>query len=152
MKWSFQYLVILLLSCGGVKDTAISQSVQNYPLTTVIESAHGGPDLPKIIVAKEPSAVKEFYNYVNRTRKPGLAIPKVDYHNSMIVIFCMGRKNTGGYSVGIESIYENDDSLIITVKEKAPEDQEIVPQVITHPFTVIKMKKTDKKIVFKKAA
>jgi hypothetical protein len=51
----------------------------------------------------------------------------------------MGEKNTGGYSIGVEKVEETDKNIIITIKEVSPAPDAMTMQVITYPYTVVKV-------------
>ncbi|ERI92657.1 hypothetical protein HMPREF1982_02266 [Clostridiales bacterium oral taxon 876 str. F0540] len=51
-----------------------------------------------------------------------------------------GKKSTGGYSIKVLSVEDNEGKTTIVVEEKAPKQQDIVTQAITYPYTVIKLK------------
>lgn len=73
-------------------------------------------------------------------------------NDKVYVIVTRGEKRTDGYSVSIEKItkIETDDNfdLVVKAKYKDPGPDQIVPQVITYPFTVVetKLKELPKKI------
>ena len=54
-----------------------------------------------------------------------------------IAIFS-GEKPTGGYSIKVSSIEDNEGATNIFVEETAPKQGDMVIQVITYPYTVIK--------------
>jgi hypothetical protein len=55
-----------------------------------------------------------------------------------ITIFS-GRKNTGGYTIKVLSVEDNEGRTNIEAEEKGPGSQDIVTQVITYPYTTIKV-------------
>ncbi|MBO8172378.1 MAG: protease complex subunit PrcB family protein [Bacillaceae bacterium] len=59
-----------------------------------------------------------------------------------------GEKKTGGYTVNIDSIEEYPDKLVVHVSYQKPDG--MVIQVITYPFDLVSIPKTDKEIVFEK--
>ena len=61
----------------------------------------------------------------------------------------MGPRNTGGYSVNVDKIAEEENRIVVFVTESSPGKDCIVTQAITYPYQIVKIKKTDKEIVFK---
>jgi len=51
----------------------------------------------------------------------------------------MGEKNTSGYSIDVEKVEETDKNIIITVKENSPAQDAMTMQVISYPYTVVKI-------------
>ena len=71
-----------------------------------------------------------------------------DISNANYVVLNMGEKNTGGYSIAVEKVEETDKNIVITVKEVSPAPDAMVMQVITYPYTVVKIH-SKKEIIIK---
>ena len=150
------FLGFLLSACNAAKqkdaDTMNNKNTEkgkDYPYEVLIQDSHGGYDQPQILVIREPMALQDIYGKINMTRKPGFPYPEVDFEIEMIIALCMGKKTTGGYSIGIDSMDEGSDTLLIRVRETEPEG--MAAAVISQPFCLIKLPATNKKIVFEKA-
>ena len=114
----------------------------------IIEDTTGGPEEPQILVVNDPATLKAFYRQVNKTRKPGLAIPKIDFTNEFVVILCMGTRKSLGYSTHITHTEIKGELLTVYVKETIPGDTSAY--VLTEPFSVYKINGTYESVVFKK--
>jgi nitrogen regulatory protein PII-like uncharacterized protein len=62
-----------------------------------------------------------------------------DYNGFYYVAIFSGKKNTGGYDIKALSIEDNSGKALITVEEIEPMPGAIVTQVITYPYTIIKV-------------
>ena len=60
----------------------------------------------------------------------------------------MGTKSTGGYDINIQSIKETDNEILVSVKEVFPRNTGIVSTALTQPTHVVKLLKSNKKVVF----
>ena len=131
--------VFVLISCGA-KKTSDSKSLYEV-LTTQTD---GGGNIKFYEILTEPNEIKMLEN------DPLLAdkMKKSDISNSNYVILNMGEKNTGGYSIGVEKVEETDKNIIITVKENNPAPDAMTMQVITYPYTVVKIN-SKKEIIIK---
>lgn len=150
---SLSILGILLVSCGATKsDAGIPAGTAAVGITweVLLQDNTAGPEAPQIIVAKEPDIVNDFFAKVNSASGSHFAVPKVDYSKEMLMILCMGQKNSGGYQIAIKNIEENTLSWVVTVQEMEPAPGDMALTMITKPFYVAKLKTTHKKIVFKK--
>lgn len=134
-------LVFVLISCGA-KKTSDSGSKVLYEVLT--EQSDGGGNIKFFEILTEPNEIKMLEN------DPLLAskMKHDDIGNSNYVILNMGEKNTGGYSIGVEKVEETDKNIIITVKEINPAPDAMVMQVITYPYTVVKIH-SKKEIIIK---
>lgn len=131
--------VFVLISCG-VKKTSDSKALYEV-LTT---QSDGGGNIKFYEILTEPNEIKMLEN------DPLLAdkMKQDDISNSNYVILNMGEKNTGGYSIGVEKVEETDKNIIITVKENSPAPDAMTMQVITYPYTVVKIH-SKKEIIIK---
>ena len=131
--------VFVLISCGA-KKTSDSKALYEV-LTTQTD---GGGNIKFYEILTEPNEIKMLEN------DPLLAdkMKQADISNSNYVILNMGEKNTGGYSIGVEKVEETDKNIIITVKENNPAPDAMNMQVITYPYTVVKIH-SKKEIVIK---
>jgi len=122
--------VFVLISCGAKKG---SDSKALYEVLT--EQSDGGGNIKFFEILTEPNEIKMLEN------DPLLAdkMKQADINNSNYVILNMGEKNTGGYSISVEKVEETDKNIIITVKEKGPAADAMAMQVITYPYTVVRV-------------
>lgn len=131
--------VFVLISCGAKKT---SDSKALYEVLTT--QSDGGGNIKFYEILTEPNEIKMLEN------DPLLAdkMKQDDISNSNYVILNMGEKNTGGYSIGVEKVEETDKNIIITVKENSPAPDAMTMQVITYPYTVVKIH-SKKEIIIK---
>lgn len=76
-------------------------------------------------------------------------LPAVDFNKEMLIAVFQGEKSTGGYGIEITKIIENENNIEVFVKEAEPEPKCIVSQAFTRPYHIIKVKKSDKEVLFK---
>lgn len=141
MKKVLSVLVIfVLVSCGAKKTSEAKTAL--YEVLTV--QTDGGGNIKFFEILTEPNEIKMLEN------DPLLAdkMKQADISNSNYVILNMGEKNTGGYSIGVDKVEETDKNIIITVKENIPAADAMVMQVITYPYTVVKIH-SKKEIIIK---
>ncbi|MCP2029054.1 hypothetical protein L1276_004233 [Flavobacterium sp. HSC-32F16] len=132
MKKAISVLVIfVLISCGATKTTNSTTAL--YEVLT--EQSSGGGNIRFFEILTEPNEIKMLQN------DPILAdkMKNADINNSNYVILNMGEKNTSGYSIAVEKVEETDKNIIITVKENAPASDAMVMQMISYPYTVVKV-------------
>ncbi len=74
--------------------------------------------------------------------------PAIDFDQQMVIAATMGRRNTGGFTISIEGIFEDGDRLITRVLETAPGPGCLTIQVITAPATAVVLDATDATVEF----
>lgn len=131
--------VFVLISCGAKKT---SDSSALYEVLTTQND--GGGNIKFYEILTEPNEIKMLENDPLLAEK----MKQADINNSNYVILNMGEKNTGGYSIGVEKVEETDKNIIITVKENSPAPDAMTMQVITYPYTVVKIH-SKKEIIIK---
>lgn len=140
MKKVISVLAIFVLISCGAKKTSDSKALYEV-LTT---QSDGGGNIKFYEILTEANEIKMLEN------DPLLAdkMKQADINTSNYVILNMGEKNTGGYSIGIEKVEETDKNIIITIKENGPAPDAMTMQVITYPYTVLKVH-SKKEIIIK---
>lgn len=65
----------------------------------------------------------------------------IEKEDGYLILISMGEQNTGGYSVEVENVVDNEGVTTIITKETVPEKDQVTIQVITYPKTAIKLSK-----------
>ena len=58
--------------------------------------------------------LRSFYSRINRTRKPGLPLPNIDFTKEMVLIHCSGSQNAGIQSK-LSILEKTDEELIVKI-------------------------------------
>jgi predicted RNA-binding protein with TRAM domain len=87
--------------------------------------------------------------YANLTGMVGAAAPSnVNWSREVVVIVTLGTRRSGGYSVFVKGLRSGPNrSIIVDAVEKSPNPGSFVSQEMTSPWTMIKMEKTNAKIL-----
>ncbi|MFC0778993.1 protease complex subunit PrcB family protein [Flavobacterium sp. HJSW_4] len=141
MKKVISVLAIFVLVSCGVKKVQSSNPSLYEVLTTQTD---GGGNIKFFEILTEPNEIKMLENDPNLAHK--MKDPDVQDYN--YVILNMGEKNTSGYSIDVEKVEETDKNIIITVKENSPAKDVMTMQVISYPYTVVKIH-SKKEIIIK---
>jgi hypothetical protein len=140
-KISLSLLILLLVSCG---TSAPINSEREALYEVLTQQTNGGANIRFFEILTEPNEIRMLQNDKKLKNK----ISPADVQKSNFVILNMGEKNTGGYSIAIESAVETEKNIIITVKESSPEPESMVSQGFTYPFCVVKIN-SKKEIIIK---
>ncbi|WP_016989128.1 protease complex subunit PrcB family protein [Flavobacterium sp. ACAM 123] len=135
------FVVFLLIACGA---KAIKTAVKKPLFEVLTQQPNGGGNINFYEILTEPNEIKMLQNDKKLKNK----ISVIDVQKSNFIILNMGKKNTGGYSIGIESAVETEANIIINVKESSPETGSMVTQSITYPYCVVKIN-SKKEIIIK---
>ena len=152
MRYLPMIIFAILFSCKGQKKAALEkEGGQNNDiglLTLVLQDNYSGSITPDTLIIKDRKSLQKFFSIVNRTRKPGLPVPEVDFTKEMILIYCGGEQPVGR-QVSLRFDAENDEELILsTTLEKTT--KESTSSAVISPFSVYRMPLTKKRISFRK--
>lgn len=133
-------MVLVLFSC----KTAMMAPEQKNLYEVLLQQNDGGGNINFYEILSEPNEIKMLLNDEKLKGK----ISASDVQKSNFVILNMGQKPTGGYGITVDSVEETDKEIIIKIKELKPEPGAMLMQVITYPYTVVKIN-SKKQIVVK---
>ena len=152
MKYLSLFIFAIILSCNGQKKAAMKDkngmNEGNEKLTLLLLDNYSGTDVAETLVIKDVKALKSFYSKINRTRKPGLPVPEVDFTKEMILVHCSGEQTNGKHAL-LSVMEENEKEVIISTSLEKSEKSGTSSALIS-PFSVYKMPLTQKEITFKK--
>lgn len=74
--------------------------------------------------------------------------PEISFQNYMVICVFMGEQPTTGYGISIESIYESDEKIYVEVCKWFPKEGVLVGQVLTYPYFLASLEKSDSEIIF----
>ena len=150
-----KYLVVpfLLSAMGaatGCMSEADAETNTGKPEATVIASGEytvsGLSALRKIEIYGDQSSFNtSLYEFVQPIDEES-----VDFSLNKVVLFSMGERPSGGYSVSVSGIEESDDHVKVSVLYSFPGNDCMVTSVVTSPFQFIKIN-TTKELVFEES-
>ena len=152
MRYLSLLIFAIILSCNGQKKVPLNNESEvkgsGEKLTLLLEDNYSGSEVEETLVIKDVKALKSFYSKINRTRKPGIPVPEVDFSKEMILIHCSGEQTNGKHTL-LSVLEENEKEVIISTSVEKLEKSGTSSALIS-PFSVYKMPLTQKEISFKK--
>jgi hypothetical protein len=137
-KVSALILLVFACGCGTVREIA------NRPLYEIlIEKNDGGAKVRFFEILSEP---EEFVMIASDPELKG-KVESDAIKTANFLILSAGEKPTGGYSIGIESVIEEADQIIVKVKETAPEPGAMVTTAFTAPYSVVRINSKKKLVI-----
>ena len=89
MRYLTLIIFAILFSCKGQKKAAMEngdgQNDDSGSLTLVLQDNYSGSITPDTLIIKDRKTLQKFFSKVNRTRKPGIPVPEVDFAQEMIL-------------------------------------------------------------------
>lgn len=142
-------IVFILVACNGQKKASVKDSIgltaSDSPLVLLLQDEYSGFDVEETMLIKDQKRLESFYSKINRTRKPGLPVPTIDFSKEMVIVQCSGEQQYSAMPT-LALSKETDFKVVLASKiEKETKNSSIT--VRTNPFCVYKMPLTTKKIV-----
>lgn len=72
----------------------------------------------------------------------------IDFSREIVLIAIDKIRNSGGYGIEISNAKIVDNKVLVSIDYSSPKLNDMVTMALTQPYHVVKMKRTDKEIVF----
>jgi len=132
-------------SCPRGHDGNVAGTVS---FETVDRGIHSGVRGSRHLVVREPAAWADLWAEHVAGRVPAPPVPSVDFSREMVVAFFWGEKPTSGYSAEISGLVLNSQALVVRVETASPPPGAIVLQVLTQPFHIARIARSDFPVEF----
>ena len=136
------FLLILILQSNSCKSSGTSnfQNSNEIGMQNILNENYSGFEEENYFLIRDQEALNTFYGTINRTRKPGLVPPVIDFTQNMLLVWC-GDSKTSNF-VNFE-INENADNLVIRKLKSKKAKQK---KMIVSPFSIFKLPLSAKSI------
>jgi hypothetical protein len=152
-------LLVAFIAQGAILiDSKTKPSPTLVPNAT--DSLTNGTSLPLMEIPLAVGATKSQGNKVitnqtqwkllwsELTQNSEQPLPEVDFTHDMVIAVFSGQKPRGGYSTRIDAINETDTEYHVLITELRPSDECITTQEISSPLAIVKVAKSNKKVVY----
>lgn len=148
MRWVVLVVLVTLSSCRAQKEvTPVGRNIEGIEL---IEHGEMGPFLNyDTQVVRDFKSLRSIYTEINKTRKPGLPVPDVDFSKDMVVLVCLGEQNIER-NLLLSILSESAEETVIAVEPKEVQSsQKEGSRSVTYPFYLYKLPIIDNAVSFR---
>ena len=141
--------LFLLFAAAGL-GVGHSQPASDNPPHGIIgkwSGPHGGGPTYAVRTLQTAEAWDAFWKQVEREKPRSLNLAR-----EMAVAIVLGERRTGGFSVDIATARAEDGKLVIQYQEKTPAPDMMVTQMLTAPWVVAVVPRSDLPVVAQKIA
>lgn len=147
----FSLLLLCTLSCTNNDDNNDFEPQTITPVLIGKDNLYGNGEegiLQKSIVISDQIAWTQMMNSMNRTNNvtKNFTTTAIDFNEYQVIAVFDNIKTTGGFSIDITNVEENQNNIVVTIKHFS--DGVIAATVLTQPFNIVKISKSSKPIVF----
>ncbi len=147
MRIAILSVLLLCLGCKAQNEAvAIKKDMQadQDVLKPLLQDDNSGVEHQETLILKDAKSLKSFFSQINKTRKPGIAVPDIDFSKELVVVYCSGIRNDGAKPF-LKKSRENETELVFEALHSMPEKK---VSYISSPFTLYIMPLTEKAILF----
>jgi hypothetical protein len=94
---------------------------------------------------------KDFSHRWKREVDTGRAISSVDFYKERVIVISRGQCGSGGYNIGVDSIYLNEHDLNVEITYSNPGENCRRTMGLTYPTILIRIRSKDLPLVFRKS-
>lgn len=134
---------LLLLACLALQD-----KTEPVPFTVLVKGGTYGLPKPEEKVLTTEKEWAEVWERAESWRVPKRKLPDVDFTKDVVVVVAFGQQPTPGYAIEVTRIEKTAKEIRISVRRTVPPNDAALPQIITHPYVVVKTAKPDRAVVF----
>ncbi len=135
MNKRFLYILILLplfaitfIGCSSEKSIDKIKDIE----FTVVEDKDIPKELKDIIEKKKQSEFRLTYNN----------------EQDMYLVRGYGAQSTSGYSIKVQELFLAEDAIYLSTELTGASQQDLVSQVVSYPYIVVKIEFMDKSVIF----
>jgi len=112
---------------------------------TVAQGAGSQIQAPRQVVVRSTDAWQALW-----TEHSLQEMPAVDFNGAVVVGVFLGTRPTAGYRVQIESIRVDGSTAVVEYRERAPGRGDIVAQILTAPYQLVRVSSLPEKVEFRR--
>lgn len=145
------YLTFLFVpnSCKTQEKAIATDQLQNDSQIELVDSDdYSGIVEPENLVIRDTKSLTKFYAKINRTRKPGLPIPTIDFAKHTVLIVCAGEQKPNTKMVLGYGNEDESELQIHLTKQKNVTSGDVGITVVTYPFYIYQIPFTEKTVKF----
>ena len=135
-------IFLLIFTAAGCSAKKEAMAANDKGFNILKQSEYGGRETKGFDKVTDARSFKELYRALNIEN-----IPEVDFSKSNVVALYMGQRNTGGYSITIETMRADGETTYLKKKETTPEPGSMVSMALTAPYVIVAIPKTGKVVI-----
>ena len=152
-------LLLLLITFAGVTVLNANQDKGTPVPFTELDPQRTGPRRSLVINSGIPDPLRivirdrdtwvELWKKLSSVSFPRPPVPEIDFSREMLIVVAMGQRNTGGFDIIVDGVYERDKKLGVDVKSTSPGRACGVFATLTAPVDIVRLQKSDYPVVFR---
>lgn len=121
-----------MLSCSSNAP----KEIFDITYTLIFKSEMGGTEKSGHVLIQNNETYIQFIESLKLDESEYANFLKVDFKKKDVLVLYQGQKSSGGYAIDIESLKNENHTIIVKKKEVAPKKGEITTSVLTSPYCI----------------
>ena len=139
-------LLLAMLALLGAACSLPPAEELPVPFTTVAMGEQSGIHQPKNVVVRTDEEWARLWK-AHADAAAGKR-PAIDFGRDMVIAVFLGQRPTAGYRVRIMDVRQTPDELQVHVRERKPDGNAVLAQVLSYPYVMIRLPKNDRQVTF----
>lgn len=139
----FLPLILVIISCS----TSSPKQVVDSSFSVIFKSEMGGAEKSSHLLIQNNESYIQFIESLKLDESQYANFLKVDFKKKDVLVLYQGQKTSGAYSIDIESVVNDNSTILVKKKEIQPKAGEITTTVITSPYCIALIPKGKKLII-----
>jgi len=106
------------------------------PSASERSTSYSGFGARRRLVVRDQATWDSVWTRFSGSVQPVPEPPAVDFATQMVVVASMGQRSSGGFVIAIEAVSENDQGILVRVRESSPGRNCLVTAALTSPATL----------------
>lgn len=102
LRVSYLYFVLLSFSSCKSQNKVGNESADGSIMELILKDNYSGAVAEEVLLIKDQKSLQQFFATINRTRKPGLPIPEIDFQKYMLLVWCEGETTAPSLGLNLE--------------------------------------------------
>lgn len=124
---------LIFFSVFSCKTSGLNEEIE---YSYIVKKDYGGSETKSHTIIDNYTDLLKSVETINLTEEETDALVNIDFKNNKVLIAHIGQKNTGGYSISIDKMYNENGVLHIKLLETKPEKGGMVTMALTNPFFI----------------
>ena len=142
-------------ACSTASDAAdppMDGSVARSPeqsFTRILSAVTSGFTEPSNLAIRDPAALASAWSTIH-SGIPGNPPPAIDFGQRIVLVLAVGPKNTGGFSIAVDSIRADGSGLVVRYTATSPGVGCVTTQMTTSPVDVVSVTRSELSVRFER--
>ena len=141
---------LILFHCFGSGASEGGPSAEAVHFVTIGRGVSSGITEQPFVTIRTSDEWLDLWRRHSATTVSSLAAPAIDFAREMVIALFLGQRSTGGFAIEVVRVERVGGGVRVVYRETPPPRGGMVPQILTQPYHIIKLQRSDEEVVFER--